>query len=222
MTITGVVQGRSAASLRAQESVFQLQSAALPDDQWTIELDSWFATGLATLQNLVVQFAAGPPELDVDGPGQVNKVNATDRLGMFACRNQKVRGQSLFQSFSVVGVAFIVVVAGLLSILNLVLPYTMTLVRKVFTKGKWKGEQWRLYDKLQLLRMVFEARGDGTWKGEDDAVPVTRMGEKFVLFDKRKDGGHATPREEVVEHGAPEEYGLMNPEWKPVGQSVRG
>ena len=217
MTMTGVTQGRGAASLRAQESVYELTSPALPDNQWMIELDSWFATALATLQNLVVQFAAGPPSLVNNGQGYVNHVNATDKAGLSACRNQKVRGQSMFQSFSVVGVAFIIAVTLLLSIVNFVLPYAVMLARKVFTKGKWKDEQWRLYDKLQMQRMVFEARGEGTWKGKDDAVPVAGLADKFVMMDNEGNRGHAMPTEEgAVGQGAPEEYGLMGPEWKPV------
>ena len=194
----------------------------LPDDQWITELNYWFDTGLAILQDQTVQFAAGPPNLPEGS--FVNKVNSTDGPNfMSMCRNQKVRGQSMYQSFSVLGLACIVVITVLLTLLNLLLPSVMSVVRKVFPKGRWKDEQWRAYEKLQMQRMVFESRNLGTWSAEDGAVPVTTgMGEKFSMVSNKSHVGHSMPAEGAVSLGTMEERGLMAGEYKPVATATIG
>jgi hypothetical protein len=55
------VSGRGSGALKAQSTVFTLtQVAQLPDNQWQIELDGWFAISLASLQQYLYEKAVGP------------------------------------------------------------------------------------------------------------------------------------------------------------------
>lgn len=145
-----------------------------------IEVDSWFAVGMAKLQQLVVQYAAGSSVV-LDGT-YVEKPR--DAIGKAMCRAQKVRnGAGGNISFSVVGVGIILVVGTALIVMNLFLDiFVGFLQRKLgVLGGDYKRLSWVVDDKLQLQRMAYEEVGMGVWRGGADAVPVTRLGDRFAL-----------------------------------------
>ena len=147
-----------------------------------IEAENWFAVGMAKLQQLVVQYAAGPSVV-LDG---TYLKRPTDAIGEAMCRGQKVRNGGAgggTVSFSVVGVGVILVVGTGAILMNLFLDLIVGWVQGRFgvLGGGYKRLCWVLDDKLQLQRMAYEEVGMGVWRGGRDAVPVTRAGDRFAL-----------------------------------------
>ncbi|KAI9868264.1 MAG: hypothetical protein M1830_005684 [Pleopsidium flavum] len=171
------IGGRGAAALRAQESVSGIVSAQLPNNQWMIEVESWFATGLAKLQQLVVQYAAGPPNV-VEG-AYISK--PTDPISQMMCNNQQVRSTSNAINFSTLGIVIILVIGGLLIITSLVLDTLVGFIQRKWNMRDYQRVQWALDEKLQLQRLAYEEAGMGTWSGGTSFVPVTKFGETFGM-----------------------------------------
>lgn len=174
------VNGRGSSALRAQEGVYELTQGPLPPTQWMIEVDSWFAVGMAKLQQLVVQYAAGP---SVVLDGTYNQ-KPGDAIGKAMCRRQIVRnGAGGTISFSVVGVVIILVVGTGAIVMNLFLDIIVGFFQRKFgvLGGDYKRLSWVVDDKLQMQRMAYEEVGMGVWKGGADAVPVTRFGDRWAL-----------------------------------------
>ena len=168
---------RGGSALRAQEMLHDIISDPLPDDQWMIEVDSWFNTGLVRLQKFVVGYAAGPR--DVIDPAYILKPD--DSLSKSMCRNQKVHSTGGTINFSVLGLALVVIICSILILTNLVLETIVGFIQRRYKTGSYRRLQWIVDGKLQLQRMAFEAAGMGTWSGGATPVPITRLGEKFGL-----------------------------------------
>ena len=206
----GSVNSRGANALRASETVDESIQVPLPDGQWMKEVTLWFEVSLAKLQQKVVQYAAGPtyipPGVKLNGP--------ETKVERKMCRSQKVRSPSGTESFSVLGVAVILVVGILLVLTNLLLDVILGFARKKFGWKDYKRLQWILDEKLQLQRLAYEEAGQGQWSGGTDSVPITRYGDQFGM-PYGVDATH--PRLSVMGGQAgnfvnptPEAEGLMN------------
>ena len=196
------VKGRGSSSLRAQETLDDLDQAPLPNNQWMTEVSSWFAVSMAKLQQSTVQYATGPPHL-VAGS---HLWKPTDDIDVAMCGSQKVRNSFNTLSFSVLGVAIILVVGAMLIFANLVLDLLVGCIQHRWNIGNHRRLQWVLDEKLQLQRMAYEEAGIGTWSGTTDAVPVTAYGERLGL-PPGIDPKH--PRLSVSTSGKSEGDGLM-------------
>jgi hypothetical protein len=165
--ISEVINGRSGTALRASEKVTGIRRAALPPDQWQLEVSSWFSTGLVMLQKSIREYAS--PTTVLPGTSVLRPENPVD-LAM--CFSQKTQETSGTVSFSVLGLALILIIGTLLILTSFVLE----------TVVGWLGlkdyRNWILDDKMQLQRMVFEARGV-RWVNTEQALPVTEAGERF-------------------------------------------
>lgn len=53
------VSGRGSGALRASESDFELFQVGLPNDQWMIEVSSWFAITVAKILEIPIRWATG-------------------------------------------------------------------------------------------------------------------------------------------------------------------
>ncbi|KAH1596408.1 hypothetical protein KXX34_000458 [Aspergillus fumigatus] len=177
------IYGRSSYALRAQETLSNLnQVAQLPSNQWQIEVQSWFETNLAKLQERSVQFATGPRS---SREGK-QRVALTDQTPL--CKAQKVRCPAGMTSFSVLGVSCLLAVGGLIILSNLSLDSIMARVGpKWFPGSAYRRLNWALDDKLQLQRKAFEGAGVGHWHGQTAAVPVTDTGETFLAWANNED-----------------------------------
>ncbi|KAI9716556.1 MAG: hypothetical protein M1812_005287 [Candelaria pacifica] len=178
LTIQGSVNGRDASALRASETVYDKSQAPLPNNQWQIESSSWFATSLAKLQRIAVEYATGPDFL----PEGTSVQAPTDELSRAMCRSQKVRDTGSNTSFSVLGVAVIIALGGLLILTNMILePIVGWIQGRSKNPNQHRRLQWILDEKLQLQRVAYEEAGIGLWQGPMDLVPVTARGEAFGL-----------------------------------------
>ncbi|KAK0280294.1 hypothetical protein LTR54_001095 [Friedmanniomyces endolithicus] len=163
------VNGRGAAALRASETCFGNDQAALPNTQWQIEVDAWFATALARLQQSVVDFAVGP----TNAPAGVDIVYPTSLPDKAMCRMVKIRAPAGVQNFSLLGVLIILVVGTLLILVGLVIDKIGGLLQKCFRARPSGRLAWVLDEKLQLQRMAFEGAQWAGWQNCDKRVPTT-------------------------------------------------
>jgi len=170
-SIYDAIEGRGSAALKAQNTVFDKeQQAALPNNQWQIEADGWFAVSLAGLQQALVERAFGPTDVTNSG-GTI--VYPTTDYGKALCNRQMIRGVSGYQNFSVLGVAIILVIGGTLVFLGLVIDDIVGFVQKIF--GQHYGRlAWTSDGYLQLQRLAYEGAGFGDWERCADDVPHSR------------------------------------------------
>ena len=209
-SIYSAISGRGASALRAQETVQNLDQAPLPNNQWQIEVSNWFNTGLALLQQGILEYAQGPQNV-LQG---TYIWKPTDIVSKAMCYSQKVRSTSGTISFSVVGVAIILAVGGAIIFTSFILESLVAFIQRKWKKGEYARLNWILDDKLQLQRMVFEEVGMGTWH-LDKSVPVTNKGEKFggwegVDVDHPRLSRKGTAKTEEWNASAPEGEGLMS------------
>ena len=187
------VHSRGAAALRAADSLrgADFTQVGLPPDQWTREAAAWFAVALARLQQRMLDRAAGP-----------RYVHAGLRLApapRSVCARQKVRSTGSYVSFSVFGVAVILVLGSLVVVAGLGLDAAVGFGMRRLGWKDHKRLQWAVDEKLQLQRLAYEGAGQGRWRGGAEAVPVTVKNDALGLGlgvdgehpTLRKDGYHA-------------------------------
>lgn len=165
--INQVINGRSGTALRASETVIGIRQSSLPSNQWQIEVSSWFNTGLVMLQNSLREYVS--PTNVLPGTFVQEPQNPTD-LAM--CSSQKTQATNGTTSFSVLGLAIILVIGTALILTSFVLETVVGWI------GLKSYRSWVLDDKLQLQRMVFEGRGV-RWTNTESCIPVTEVGERF-------------------------------------------
>ena len=170
------VDNRGASALRASDTLCStLGQIGLPDNQWTIEVAGWFAISMAKLQQQVLDYATGPStSTRQDGLEFVPGSKAI-------CQRQKIRSAGGYISFSVLGISIILVVGGLVIVTALLLDTVVGFLRRRYGWKDHKRLQWAIDQQFQLQRLVYEASGQGHWRGGADAVPVTEKGELLEL-----------------------------------------
>lgn len=166
------VNGRDGSSLKAQSTVLALtQQAALPSNQWQLELDGWFATTLAVLQQQIVEIATGP----------TNYMNhsviaaPSDKYEREVCTRQMVRNVGGYQNFSTLGVSLIIGVGSLLVIVAANIDSIWGLIQTHVLKKRYTSYgrlAWESDGYLQLQRMAQESAGHDNWVNCDGHIPV--------------------------------------------------
>jgi len=161
-----------ASSYVSQQETFW--SAALPDNQWQIEVANWFAIGLAHTQRLFIANYRKPSTKALMNQWQPFPSNAISEIAF--CSSQKVHSAS-YTTFSVVGLGLNFGIGAIILIVGYLLPFMVPRLqlRRARKKGKvsMAGEQWILNHALQLQRVAYEAMGIGTWTRKESTVPVT-------------------------------------------------
>jgi len=176
------VSGRGPTALQAQNTIVTTnfdyqQEARLPDNQWQIELSSWFNVSLASLQQYLVQKASGPTDVLAEG-GYVQK--PTTKYGGAICQRQMIRNVAGFQNFSTLGVVIILVFGSGFVLLGLVIDIVAGLIQKHFLKRDYQRLSWVSDGYLQLQRLAYEGAGYDAWDGCADEVPVSKDVEQQV------------------------------------------
>jgi hypothetical protein len=154
------VSGRGASALVAQRSVVDTVNVQLPANQWTAEVSNWFSIALARLQHSLLEYATGPSVGATFGRGQRLNGTAMERLYANTCSLQKMRQFGFSQghiTFSVLGIAVIISVGGLLIILGLGLEvFIAKLHKRSDGSQRWDGpqrwESWIKQDKLAVWK----------------------------------------------------------------------
>jgi hypothetical protein len=190
-SISNSVGGRGASALRALETVNDLSQAPLPPNQWQREVSSWFATGLAKLQQSIVEYAAGPSNV---GPGSHVETFDNDPIARALCGSQKVHTNSSTISFSMLDVGIIITLGSIIILNSLVIDTIVGFIQQKWGWGDFRRIRWVMDDKLQVQRMAFEEAGMGReWVGLSSMVPTTKKGDAFgdlegVDFEKLRLG----------------------------------
>ena len=180
-----IINPRGVSALRAQETLSNLEQAALPNNEWQLEIQSWSDTSLARLQRGVLEYVTGPQDVL---PGSYVWV-PSDPISERMCHTQLVRGDTGGNkstiSFSVLGVAIILVVGTFIILTSLIIEALVALLQHhVFKNSRYRNLNWILDDKFQLQRMMYEAVDmGGTWSGTKSSVPVTEKGVVFGGWD---------------------------------------
>ena len=174
---------RGATALRAHDTVFRWSftniQIRLPPNQWTIEMKSLFESGLAHMQQQIVQYATGPPSITGK---YIDKPYDPIRKGM--CYSQKFRSIERSASFSVLGMSIILAVGIIIIPISYFLDiFVGSAWYRPLKHGRRRHRQWILSSTLQLQRIAFERVGMGTWSGKMDPIPVTQPGEQLADLD---------------------------------------
>ncbi|KAK5113614.1 hypothetical protein LTR85_010843 [Meristemomyces frigidus] len=163
------VNGRGASALRASETCFGNSQLALPNNQWQIEVDAWFATSLARLQQSMVDYAVGPTNM----PAGVNIIHPSSIPDQVMCRSQKIKATSGTQNFSVLGVAIILIVGTVLIVVGMTVDKVVGLAQKLVRPNAPGRLAWVLDEKRQLQRMAFEGAEWTGWQHCNSGIPTT-------------------------------------------------
>ncbi|KAL8694909.1 MAG: hypothetical protein Q9224_003482 [Gallowayella concinna] len=173
------VAGRGVNALRASDTVvpntfFQI---GLPNTQWMAEVSSWFAISMSKLQQKTVQYASGP----LYTPDGYSLVGPESKEEKSICKNQIIRNAKGTTSFSILGVAIILVVGDVLIVGSLALDPAVQLLRQAMRKNEYKTLQYAVDETWQLQRLAYEEAGQGHWSGGVKSVPLARVGDKIGL-----------------------------------------
>ena len=173
---------RLANSLRATESLHGRRQLYLPPNQWHIEVSGWFDTGLARLQKAVQEYATGPlivPRGSYIVRPDPAKIPA-DAIWEAMCYSQFINDTTDTMSFSVLGLVLLFGIGFLIIIISMTMEMVVGWIQTRFKTGLHAWAEWRVNDKLQMQRLLFEATGHGRWDdGFVQSVPVTGKDQAF-------------------------------------------
>ena len=93
--------------------------APIPSTQWHIEVSIWFSTCLAKLQPYMVEWATAPTNVPLASQNLFAVHTPTNPIEKAMCQNQLVRDKGLHQSFSILGMALILGLGGILVLLGM-------------------------------------------------------------------------------------------------------
>lgn len=193
------VNSLGSTALLARDRLVDYIGTGLPDNQWQIEVEGWFATSLAKLQAYVVEYAANVADLGPTGSvlspssGQDAETNAA----LDQCSNQRVRNVGGYQSFSFLGLMIVICVGSTIILLSWIVEPLLGRFRR------WRGydgkydyrEVARIADHtLQLQRKAFQGAGfSHGWDHEHlmDQIPVTTRDTLVSVASRHTvDGAH--------------------------------
>ncbi len=165
-------------------------SSPLSDNQWHLEAERIHNVAVAILQQGTSRYAVPLNETIRPGVATTNYIVPPDTAeGKSLCGQQKLR-TSDHTSFSVFGLAFIIVTGSIIIILSHIVPYLVAQAQRRSGKPKalYRREEWIKDDVLQLLRVVLTGPSDGYWVRKRSSVPVTvGFGKiKWDLLEERK------------------------------------
>lgn len=129
----------------ASETVYSFLQSPLPDNQWVLELSSWFQVGLASIQQTVLEYATGP--LDPGQTGVIVRPNASDALGQRLCKSKWIRNSGQVQSFSILGMTLIFALGGLIIAISWAMESAVGGMQRRWARGGderrlvWKGDE---------------------------------------------------------------------------------
>ncbi|KAK6364008.1 hypothetical protein LTS17_012595 [Exophiala oligosperma] len=173
--IFDVVNARGATAMKANDVLVGLSSPGLPIDQWAVETRTWFAQTLAAVQSAIIQYTTGPGTTEGQIVPPANKYDAK------GCKSQLIHNSGAYQNFSVLGIAIVVALSGIIILFSFLLhPLTNLLLCRESAR-QWHRPVWVMEDKLQLQRLAYQGAGHRQgWHRVHESVPVS---DKDQLFD---------------------------------------
>ncbi|KAF2143116.1 uncharacterized protein K452DRAFT_317357 [Aplosporella prunicola CBS 121167] len=152
---------------------------ALPSNQWQLEMQYWFASILASVQQAFVRAATGSPSRDLDQYLHPPK----SPEGREMCKNQKIRSKA-YASFNMFGLIFVVTFGAVITLISYSIePIMECLYRRSKHRDGYAYLEWVSNSTLQTQRMAHQSVGAGTWSKATDMVPLTEAGNKLATLD---------------------------------------
>ncbi|KAF2140948.1 uncharacterized protein K452DRAFT_351652 [Aplosporella prunicola CBS 121167] len=167
-----------AASLAARYKLRVGYSGQLPDNQWQMEVESWHASSLATLQGAIADTAKGLSDLNLER--WLVKANNTEERNI--CHNQKIQNSDYF-NISVFGLCFTLVLGTIVICLSYTLEPMISWIQRSRNLDVYARLEWNTNETLQLQRLAHEELGAGVWNGCASNVPFTKSGERLAVLD---------------------------------------
>ncbi|KAH7115914.1 hypothetical protein B0J11DRAFT_538738 [Dendryphion nanum] len=187
-SISGIVDNLGITSLVARLGLTANQQGPIPTNQWQIEVEQWVSASLASVQGSFIESGNGPRPLYERFR---RAPNGTEQTAV--CKSQKIM-TTKYSSFSVLGVALILLVGGLIMVLDLGLEPLIDYIqiRRNKTRpnpsGTYARLEWNANTTLQLQRLAHEHMRVGTWKYSGwYSHPVTAPGDKLAMVDMRNE-----------------------------------
>ena len=173
--IAQVLEALGASALLARQTIYNGVQGPLPNNQWTLEVESWVNTVLAQLQRAVLEYATGPSNLNLL-PFLKRPANPFEQN---LCRNQIARtGQA--QNFSVLAILLILVLGTIIICINLSLETLIDYFQRLSPHPNHRELAWKTNNLLQTLRLAHEEVGSGEWSRCMNDVPVTERDQKLA------------------------------------------
>ncbi|TIC95880.1 Tigger transposable element-derived protein 2 [Colletotrichum higginsianum] len=191
-TFYNLVWTRTQSFLQAQELVAGLSQLSLPSNQWQIEMGSLMADALASLQHETLEYVTGPA-----APVQGTMLQPWDTLPNSSsvaaddirapmrdlCGSQRVRDTRGTLNFSVVGLSVLLGVGSTFIIISFFLEFLTRFFQQKTGWGTLKAKRWERDESLQVMRMLYELRDAGMWRGTTESFPTTETKDNFE-FDE--------------------------------------
>jgi hypothetical protein len=178
-------------NLLAMDYCFSGVCAPLPDNHWRSEFQNIFSTLLAGIQQFSLAYAAGPLNPIFEpfwAPAIANH--------SWMCESQ-IALRADYSSFSVLGIAIIIGIGGLVMIASLAVEW-MPVCFKSWFRGHTTGD-WHFLSLFHLHRLAWEhCQEDITWTRLEKDVPVLETSERFDRFNRLVDGKPARQRESMT------------------------
>lgn len=161
--------------MRVTENLSDLtQIATIPVDQWQIEVSAWFDTGLAKLQAQVQQLAASTVNWLPGSRLQAYTAENTSPMFYHFCRSQLVNDSAGSTSFSVLGLAILLIVGGLIILVSLTIDTVVGFIQRKTGRGPHARMEWLFNDRLQTHMMLMRELHLGQWyDGLVQKIPKT-------------------------------------------------
>lgn len=163
-------EAQGTALLSTQSLSSGYQGAALPDNQWQLEVTNWFAICLAYMQQTLLETVSGAGSTSSALTLQNPDTAAAKRL----CQSQKIR-TTKYSSFSFFGVLFTYILGVVVIAVSFALEPILAVLYRRRNYKQYKFIEWTTDSTLQLQRLAHED-GNGEWLGCMDNVPTTEAG----------------------------------------------
>lgn len=175
-TFYDMISTRLTSALRASDKVLNLQQLPIPDDQWHIEVRSWFEESLTTLQRAVQEYASPP---DIKGatllqPWLNNNLSQTIRSTLQdMCDNQRVQSTSNTMSFSILGLIVTFVLGGVIILVSLFMTQMVGALRSFLHLSPFPMTAWTSDAFLNAQQILLQNKaGMGSWTDKTASVPA--------------------------------------------------
>ena len=167
--------GSGSSALLAADLVYGEASGAIPDNQWHLETKRWFETALVKMQSYILRFASQPPT-----QSHQEFVPAEHPDILHQCEIQRIQASAQVQNFSFLGIALLVGVALILTVVQLSVEGMSKKISRNSPKRLSLLEAWAADEALELWRAAVDPESKEDWNRSRLGVPYIKFGPSFV------------------------------------------
>jgi hypothetical protein len=145
--IAEIMGGLGVNALQARSTLASGRQFKLADNQWEVEVQTWFQITMASLQQVILEQATGP--LDPAMSAFLLRPDNTEERRV--CSSQKVRDAG-YTSFSVLGMFIIFMIGGVVSVISFALPSVVSHLCK--HRNRYASLEWTANGFLHLQSLA--------------------------------------------------------------------